>query len=141
MTVSTGSLRGLVANLFSADARAQKAIRRTVNTYGEKQFRLTRELAPVGDRTYERNGHLHEPGFLKSMIRLRFSEDGLAYEVGWREKDFTEEGEPFYPLYTEFGTRFMAARPCVFPARDTIALEFKRALGNNVRAAIRRRDG
>lgn len=127
MTVSTGNLRGLVANLFAADARAQKAVRSTVATYGNKQYRLSRELAPV------------DTGFLRASIRLRFSDDGLAYEVGVREKDYTDAGLPFYALYQEFGTRFMAAQPFIFPARDQIAPEFKRALGANVRGAIRRR--
>lgn len=127
MTVSTGNIRGLVANLFAADARAQKAIRRTVRTYGEKQFRLTRELAPV------------DTGFLRAHIRLRVSEDGLAYEVGLRDKDFTDAGLVNYGIFQEFGTRFMKAQPFIFPARDTIAPEFKSALGANVRAAIKRR--
>lgn len=127
MTVSTGNIRGLVANLFAADARAQKAIRSTVRTYGEKQFRLSRELAPV------------DTGFLRSSIRVRFSEDGLAYEVGCREKDYRDQGLAFYALYQEFGTRFMPAQPFIFPARDTIAPEFRRALGGNVKAAMRRR--
>src|SRR4051812_9841440 len=61
MTVSTRSLSGLAANLLSADARAQKAIRATVARYGDKQFRLSRELVPV------------DTGFLRSQIRLRFS--------------------------------------------------------------------
>lgn len=127
MTVSTGNIRGLVANLFAADARAQKAIRSTVRTYGEKQFRLSRELAPV------------DTGFLRSSIRVRFSEDGLAYEVGCREKDYRDQGLAFYALYQEFGTRFMPAQPFIFPARDTIVPEFRRALGGNVKAAMRRR--
>jgi hypothetical protein len=127
MTVSARSLRGLVANLSAADAVAQRAVRATVATYGNKQFRLTRQLAPV------------DTGFLRSQIRLRFSDDGLVYEVGFRGEDFDRGGKPQYFLYTEFGTRFMAARPCVFPARDAIAPEFKRALGANVRGAIRRR--
>jgi HK97 gp10 family phage protein len=127
MTVSTGNLRGLVANLFAADARAQKAIRGTVAKYGTRQFRLTRQLAPV------------DTGFLRSHIRLRVSEDGLAYEVGVREKDYTEAGLPFYALYQEFGTRFMHAQPFIFPARDQTYPEFRRALSANVRAAMKRR--
>jgi HK97 gp10 family phage protein len=138
MTVSTGNLRGLVANLYAADAVMQRKSRETVRTYGRKQWRLARQLAPVSSEPTIVRGHVHAPGFLRDAIRLRFSEDGLVYEVGWREEDFIEADEPFYALYTEFGTRFMKARPCVFPARDAIAPEFKRALGTNVRGAIRR---
>ena len=127
MTVSTRNIRGLVANFAAADARAQKAIRRTVAKYGERQFRLTRELAPV------------DTGFLRASIRLRFSDDGLVYEVGVREKDYHDVGLPFYALYQEFGTRFQPAQPFVFPARDQIYPEFRAALGKDVRAAVRRR--
>lgn len=146
MTVSTGNLRGLVANLYAADARAQKSMRTTVATYGEKQWRLTRKLAPY-DET-KPPGAFH----LRDHIRLRFSDDGLVYEVGLRDEDFRDAGELStitlqegervevnYGLFLEFGTRFMAAQPFIFPARDQIWPEFKRALGANVRGAIRRR--
>lgn len=127
LTISTRNLRGLVANLSAADAVMQRQARRTVKRYGEKQWRLTRELAPV------------DTGFLREHIRLRFSEDGLIYEVGFLEEDFREAGLPFYAIFTEWGTRFMAPRPCVFPARDAIAPEFRSALGANIRGALRRR--
>ena len=127
LTLSTRNIRGLVANLSAADAAAQKAIRRSVAKYGEKQFRLTRELAPV------------DTGFLRANIRLRFSDDGLVYEVGALEKDYTDAGLAFYALYQEFGTRFMRAQPFVFPARDTIYPEFRAALSKDVKAAVRRR--
>jgi HK97 gp10 family phage protein len=127
MTVGTRNARALAANFAAADQRVQKSARQIVARYAEKQFRLTRELAPV------------DTGFLRAHIRKRISDDGLAYEVGVREDDFEGAGKPFYPLYLEFGTRFMAARPFVFPARDAIAPEFRRALRAELSKAIRRR--
>jgi HK97 gp10 family phage protein len=127
MTVGTRNRRALAANFQAADARAQRAARKIVVKYADKQFRLTRELAPV------------DTGFLRSHIRQRISDDGLAYEIGVREEDFEGAGKPFYPVYLEFGTRFMHARPFIFPARDKIAPEFRRALGQELSAAIRRR--
>lgn len=127
MTVGTRGLAALAANFQAADARVQRRSREIVAKYAEKQFRLTRELAPV------------DTGFLRSHIRKRVSDDGLAYEVGVREEDFADAGRPFYPIYLEFGTRFMSARPFVFPARDKVAPEFKRALRAELSAAIRRR--
>lgn len=127
MTVGTRGLSALAANFQAADTRAQKRAREIVGKYAEKQFRLTRELAPV------------DTGFLRAHIRKRISENGLAYEVGVREEDFEGAGKAFYPVYLEFGTRFMAARPFIFPARDKVAPEFKRALRSELSAAIRRR--
>lgn len=127
MTVGTRGRSALAANFQAADTRAQRAVRGVVARYAERQFRLTRELAPV------------DTGFLRSHIRKRISDDGLAYEVGVREEDFEGAGKPFYPVYLEFGTRFMAARPFIFPARDAVAPEFRRALRAELSKAIRRR--
>jgi HK97 gp10 family phage protein len=127
MTLGTRNIRALAANFAAADARTQQTARKIVAKYAEKQFRLTRELAPV------------DTGFLRAHIRKRVSDDGLAYEVGVREDDFEDAGKPFYPVYLEFGTRFMSARPFIFPARDATVPEFRRALGTELRAAIRRR--
>lgn len=127
MTVGTRGLSALAANFSAKDARVQRKSREIVARYAERQFRLTRELAPV------------DTGFLRSHIRKRISYDGLAYEVGVREEDFADSGKPFYPVFLEFGTRFMHARPFIFPARDKVAPEFKRALRTELSAAIRRR--
>ena len=127
MTVGTRGLSALAANFQARDARAQRRSREIVARYAEKQFRLTRELAPV------------DTGFLRAHIRKRVSDDGLAYEIGVREDDFADAGKPFYPLYLEFGTRFMSARPFIFPARETIAPQFRRAITAELSAAIRRR--
>jgi hypothetical protein len=139
MTLGTRNRRALSANFQAMDARLQRDARKLVAKYRDKQFHLTRELCPVGTRAYTRGTHQHDPGFLRSMIRARTSDDGLAYEIGWREEDFIEKGEPPYFIFTEFGTRFMAARPCVFPARDKIAPEFKRDWSAAQRRAFRRR--
>jgi hypothetical protein len=138
LTVSTRRISGLAANFRAADARLQRDARRLVAKYRDEQFELTQDLCPVGTETYRRGEHEHKPGFLRSKLRKQTSEDGLVYEIGWREEDFTEVGEPPYFLYTEFGTRFMAARPCVFPARDRTVPKFRQALGQALRASARR---
>jgi HK97 gp10 family phage protein len=127
MTVGTRNIRALAANFSAADARVQRSARQLVAKYAEKQFRLTRELAPV------------DTGFLRSHIRKRVSDDGLAYEVGVREEDFADAGKAFYAQFLEFGTRFMSARPFIFPARDAVVPEFRRALGTELSASVRRR--
>jgi hypothetical protein len=133
LTLSTRNIRGLIANIYAADAVTQRAVRRTVKKWGPRQQQLTAELAPYDVTTGPEAFHMRD------NVRLRYSDDGLIYEVGFDAEDFTEAGRPFYPIYTEFGTRFMAARPCVFPARDRIYPEYKADLSANVRAALRRR--
>ena len=110
----------------------QRQARRTVRRFGEKQQRRTMELAP-----YDAS-HPAEDFHLRDNVRLRFSDDGLVYEVGFLESDFIDEGLPFYAIFTEHGTRFMKARPCVFPARDEVYPEFRSALRTDIRASLKR---
>lgn len=140
LTVSTRNTRATIANVFSrADARTQKEARTITKRFGERTQKRARALAPVSALPRTSGGHEHLPGFLRDHIVLRFSDDGLVYEVGWREAEFKEAGEPFYALYTEFGTRFMTARPCVFPARDEVFPEYEQALRSALRRAYARR--
>ena len=127
MTLSTRNLNGVVANLFRSDREAQRAIRVTVDKYGHETHAIAVALCPF------------DTGFMQEHLRLRFTERGLGYEVGWDEPDFTAAGLPFYPLYQEFGTTKMAAQPCLFPAHELTRPRFTAALRNNVRAAVRRR--
>jgi HK97 gp10 family phage protein len=127
MTMSTRNVKGVVANLFAADAEAQRAIRVTVDKYGHETHDLAVALCPF------------DTGFMQEHLHLRFTENGVGYEVGWEEQDFTDAGLPFYPVYQEFGTVKMAAQPSLFPANAYVRPRFTRALKANVRAAVTRR--
>lgn len=129
LTLSTRNARAVVANFHAADARAQRAIKRVVKRYGVALHERARELCPV------------DTGFMRSQLRLRFSEGGYVYEVGWDEADFADAGQPPYFLFQEFGTRFQPAQPSLFPARDEITPLFRRDLGAELRQAIARRGG
>lgn len=127
MTLSTRNLKGVVANLFAADRRAQRAITQLVRRYGVATHDLARALCPV------------DTGFMRSQLRLRMTEQGYGYEVGWDASDFDAAGLPFYPLFVEFGTSRMAARPSLFPAEQAIRPQFTAALRRAVREAVERR--
>lgn len=127
LTLTTRNASGIAANFYAADARAQRAVRKTVRTYGVKESERVRELCPV------------DTGFMRSQLRLEFSEQGLAYELGWREEDFANAGLVFYPVFQEFGTVNMPAQPSLFPARDEIRPQFRDALRRDLSAAIRRK--
>ncbi len=126
MTLSTRNAGGVIANLFAKDAQIQQAVRTVVKSSGFRLQARAKQLAPV--RT----------GFLKKNIRLRFTEDKLVYQVGWQSDDFSGSGQPDYFFFTEFGTRFMAARPCLFPAKAEEVPVFRRELNRAVRDAMRR---
>lgn len=138
LTASVGNTAKLAATLLQADATAQRIIRQTVYRNTKKQWKLARELAPVSPAPYSRGGHLHEPGFLRDHIKMFIEADGLIGRVGWKDKDFEEEGEPPYFRFTERGTDKMTARPCVTPARDRIKSEFDHELEANIRGGLRR---
>lgn len=128
-TLGTRNLAGVVGNFVAADRRAQKEILGAVKSAGFRTQALAKQLAPV------------DTGYLKKNLRLAFTADKYGYEVGWREEDFVGQrnarGEvitAFYPIYTEFGTRFMAARPCLFPASE----EARKTFTADLSAALRR---
>lgn len=82
------------------------------------------------DRMYATAQQLcpRDTGFMAHEMRSPISADGLSYEVGFHEEDFSAAGKPFYPIFTEFGTRFAAAQPCIFPAAAQERPRFRRAL-------------
>ena len=139
LTLATKPLSGLAAYLNGADEDVKRAARATVAKYTRKTWERARELAPVSDAPRKVGDHIHEPGFLRSKIRERFSDDGLVGQVGWLAEDFEAEDEPNYFRFTERGTRFMKARPCVTPARDETYPEFRAALGQDIRGGLQRK--
>jgi hypothetical protein len=125
LTLGTRNLKGVQANLRQYGERAQARARKVVTDVGQRQYERTYELCPVAT------------GHMRDHIQLLYTKDNLSYQIGWNEEDFvgqTNIHDPniiirtFYPLYQEFGTRFHAAHPCLFPARDEFAPVFKRAL-------------
>lgn len=127
LTLATRNAAGLAANFYAADRRVQRAVRRVVERAGVREFERARADAPV------------DTGFMRSQLRLAFSEHGYLYELGFDEADFTGAGKPFYPLYVIFGTTKMPARDFLFGARDALRPAFRADLAAELRAAVRRR--
>jgi HK97 gp10 family phage protein len=108
MDLSFKNTAGVIANIYQTDRELQKAVRKIVKDAGQYCHDLTYFLAPV------------DTGFMREHIRVLYGKQGLSFEVGWFEADFVAAGLAFYPIYVEFGTRFMAAQPSLYPAyRDT----------------------
>lgn len=106
---------------FSKSAR--EGIRDVVGEYGAKQHARTYDLCPK------------DTFFMADHIRTVFSKGGYHYQTGWYEREFRAAGRAFYPPFQEYGTRFMSAQPCLFPARDEILPRFNRALAAAIRKA------
>jgi hypothetical protein len=127
LTLSTRNAGGIAANFVAADRRAQAAVKKVVRRNGVQLHEKAYAACPV------------DTGFMRSQLRVGFSENGYAYEVGWLEGDFAEAGLAFYPVYVIFGTRRQAANDFFFPLRDRQLAQFKSELGTELRAAYARR--
>lgn len=127
-------VKGIVANLHAADVRVQKETRRAVKDAGDFGHDLAYFLAPV------------DSSWMRDHIRTLFSDDGLVFELGYREEDFVgKEGydgrqiETFYAPLVEDGTRKMAAQPHIRPAFEDAVEFLSRDISAALRRAIRRR--
>lgn len=125
-TLGVRGTRGLAANFYAADRDILQAMRDLTKRGAQLIVDVTRQLAPV--RT----------GFMRDHVAYELLPSGLGYEAGWRESDFTAAGLPFYPLFQELGTRFMAANPSLGPAAQYVAPILLHEGRDILRAAIER---
>jgi len=104
----------VIANLHSFEEDVLNRIRGVTRDWGHEIQDMAIELAPIGKDT-DPPPH---PGFLKANIELRFSKNGLAFEVGcWAEK-FDAIGENLYAIFQEYGTSQHDAQPFLNPAYE-----------------------
>jgi HK97 gp10 family phage protein len=127
MDLSFKNTSAVIANLYAFDADVQVAVINLVRRAGEFCRELTFYFSPV-DTTFMRN-----------HIRVTFGPKGYSFEVGWLEDDFLSAGLAFYPLYQEFGTRFMHAQPSLTPAYEETREWFLPELTAEIRRAAARR--
>lgn len=118
--------QAVAANFRAFDLTFQGEVREIVRETGEATKGLAFFLAPV------------DTGFLREHIRDVYGPEGLAFEVGWFEEDFTKAGLAFYPIFTEFGTRFAPAQPCLFPAYEEMRPGFVLDLVDAMRRSAKR---
>lgn len=155
LTLSTRNASGIAARFYAANSAVQRETRTLMRRAGEAEHGLVREemLALRIFRT----------GAMYDRLRLDMQRDGLAYEVGWRARDFRRRGVPsfdaigrarrrgpgrysveshsFYPLYVVFGTTRMPARDPLTPARMAVRPYVRRELARILSDAARGRTG
>lgn len=118
LTMSTRNTAAVVANLRQYGERAKARAHEVVQESADRVFATAQELCPV------------DTGYMKSQMREEFTPKGFGYQVGFHASDFPGA---FYPLYQEFGTRFMRAQPCIFPAAELEKPRFRRELADALR--------
>lgn len=118
MTMSTRNTKAVIANLRQYGENAKGRAKVVVEQSAERVYQTAQSLCPV------------DTGFMKSQMRKELTPAGFGYQVGFREEDFPG---PFYPIYTEFGTRFMSAQPCIFPAAEVERPRFRAELKEALR--------
>lgn len=126
LNLSFRNMGAVVANFRAADAVLQTEVRVAVTDAGEFCRELAYFLSPV------------DTGFMREHLKTLYSDDGLVFETGWLEEDFLVAGLAFYPIYVEFGTRYMAAQPSLSPAYQDTKVDFKRRISAAVRASFAR---
>ena len=129
-TLSTRNQQRIILQLRRFAPEVRKGIRAVIGEYAAKEYQLAYDLCPK------------DTFFMANHLRVEFSRGGYAYELGWRESDFTSAGKPFYALHQEFGYRHYRSNrfiqnPSLFPARNATRPKFLRALERNIRAATR----
>jgi HK97 gp10 family phage protein len=127
LTLGFRDARAIVANFYAADQRAQRELRVAVKSAGDFFHDLAYFLAPV------------DTSFMRDHLTTVFSDDGLVFEGGYRDSDFSAAGLPFYPPFVEDGTRLAPAQPHLRPAFEETVREFGRDVGAALRRAIARR--
>lgn len=120
------NLQGLATVFHRADGEIEEGARALVEETAKDTRDLAYLIAPK--RTH----------FLADHIKYWLTQSGLGFEVGWDATDFAEAGLDFYPVYVEFGTRFMEAQPSVGPAWDHNSPIFREKLATMMRQAIDR---
>lgn len=126
LDLSQKNVAGVIARIYAADPVCQAAIREATQSAGDFCRELTSTLSP------------RDSGRMARLVRTVYSADKFSFETGWLEQDFAAEGEPFYPPYQEFGTRFMPAQPSLYPAYKATQPYYLDEIRAAVRAAIAR---
>lgn len=116
MSLATRNTKGVIASLRQYGERAKERAKVVVEESADRVYQTARQNAPV------------DTGFMVEHLRREFTPAGLGYSVGFRAEDFAAAGKDFYPVFLEFGTRFMAARPFLFPAAALERPRFRREL-------------
>ncbi len=61
---------------------------------------------------------IFDTGHMYDVIQVRYSPEGLGFQVGWWPEDFTSHGLELYYIYVVLGTSKVGGRDPLTPAHD-----------------------
>lgn len=129
LALGSSNERAIVARFAAFDKEVTRLARAVVKDNAADAYMRIHRDCPVDDGPYADDFHMRD------HIVIVFSADGLAYQIGWDEDDFLSAGQPFYPIFVIFGTRFMAARDVLFPNHEQSKRDFAPAMDGVLSAA------
>lgn len=114
----------VIANIYAFDRRAQVGMRNANLRAGEFCKHTARQFVPVrSGRTY-------------NAIDTDYGDAGLSFKTFVDPEPFVRDGEDYYPVYIEFGTRKRPATPFLLPAFRLTEPVLKAAIAREIRAAL-----
>lgn len=122
--------QALIANFHAKEREIVDAMRRASEAAAYRAQGIAYMLCPVD------TSPTADDFAMRDHIKIIFSPDKLAWELGWYAEDFFDAGLPFYAFFVEFGTRYMPARPSLRPAADMVESELLADLQRAVQGVI-----
>ncbi len=124
LTVTVKQNPTLFAKLKAKTARQKVAAREATAKSAERAFVRVQELVP------------RDTNYMADHTRIRLTDEGLGYLIGWYTKDFVGQTNPvtgqqistFYPRYVVYGTSQMAGRDPLTPALQAERPNYRRAI-------------
>lgn len=133
LTYELSNMDGVVANLYAGNARVLREVRALNRDTAEIAQNIAEQLCPK-DTLY-----------MSEHIRTAFSEQGLAWSLGWNASDFVgvphrRTGKPmiFYPPEVDQGNSQQSAQPTLGPTMAAVEPDYKERLRDIISRAYRK---
>lgn len=120
--VEIRGMQGMIINFRKVSADTRKRVQKVTRLARNDTVKLARQLVPKDTRRMMRS------------ITGDITSSGLTFVVYYDPQVFENEGQPYYPVYVEFGTSLQAAQPTLEPSFN----EMKPIYLRDIKAAMRR---
>jgi hypothetical protein len=131
---------GLAFRNGKLSVRGQKAVIANMNNWRTNVLRRLRtHTAQTGVevRDMAKTVSPYRTGRMRRSITLNLSPKGFAFEVFYDPQVFARDGEPYYAVFVELGTRLMPAWPTISWAYDINAPRYAAGVRDILRRSSR----
>lgn len=120
--VQVRGAKALVANLFARQHRIKRDVLDITERFGERTFNVAAANTP------------RRMGLMLSSLKIEMSQRGYAFVVFYDSSRFPNT---YYPVFVEYGTRFMEAQFPLTRAYREIEPQYRAEISRVVRGAVR----